>query len=132
MAVLNPSETPVLTYTVDVTIASGAALSGTTDDLNGLSPVALIVPASMAGTVLTFQVACDEAVATFSNLYYDNFGTNTELSIALTTAAQAISLHPYIPHFFGAKAIKVRAGTSASTSAQAGAKAVTVVCRYLK
>lgn len=131
MTVMNPTQTPVLTYTKDVTIASGAALSDSTGDLYGLRPVRLIIPADMEGTVLTFSVASDEAVSTFNNMRYDNYGTNTEFSVAITTAAQDISLAPYLAYFFGVRALKVRAGTAASTSAQNAAVTITVVAEYL-
>ncbi len=131
MASFDPSQTPILTYVKDVTIASGAALSGSTGDLRGASPVALIVPADMEGSALTFQVASDDDVTTFNDLRYDHEGANTEFSIALTTAAQAISLAPYLGYFFGARALKVRAGTAASTAAQNAVVVVSVVTRYL-
>lgn len=129
--VFGPDKSPVLTYTKNVTIASGAALSDSTGDLHSLRPVRLIIPADMEGTVLTFQVASDDAVATFNNLHYDSYGTNTEFSIAITTAAQDISLAPYLQYFFGVRALKIRAGTAASTAAQNADVVITVVVDYL-
>jgi hypothetical protein len=96
-----------------------------------MRPVRLKLPADMEGSVLTFDVASDDAAATFDSLTYDNAGTHTEFQVAITTAAQSLSLAPYLAHFFGVRALKVRAGTLASTSAQNAATVITEVCEYL-
>jgi hypothetical protein len=119
MASFDASGTPIKTTTVNVTIADGASLSGSTGDLRGLTPVALIVPSGIEGTQFTFQTSYDDAVTTFANLYYDNVGTNTEFTVKFA-ASQNLSLAPYIDRFLGVRALKVRTGTAGSATNQAG------------
>ncbi len=133
MPSFDPSASPILTYIKNLTILDGASLSDSTGDLRGLTPIALIVPAGIEGTQFTFQVAYDDAVTTFANLFYDNGGANTEFTVHFA-ASQNLSLAPYIDRFFGVRGLKVRTGTSGAATNQSGGDnaIVGVVCTYLQ
>lgn len=100
-----------------VTILDAASLSAAVD-LKELTPVALIVPAVLEDTNLTFQGSYDGT--NFYNLY--DFNGNEIIATVVTNAARFIPLDP--AKFWGIKQIKIRQGTSASAVVASGADRV--------
>jgi len=93
-------------YTVDVVTTSGST-SASTGDLKGGTIVGLITPASLSSTSLTFSVAADSSVGTFSPL---TDITNSSYSVTVDTTANQYFFDPAI--FAGVRAAKVESSAS--------------------
>lgn len=108
---------------LNATIAVGQSLSNALD-VRQYAIFQLLLPAGMEGTTLTFQT-CDTYDGTFADLYEN--GTEVSLTVA---AGRAESLDTIAGALAGALFLKVRTGTSASPTVQAGADAVLrLVCK---
>ncbi len=105
-------------YQKEATIASGESLSGAVA-LGGLAPYAVILPAALTGTILTFQVSADGT--NFHNLY-DAFGNEKKVTVA---ADRMVYLDQ--SEFLGLAALKVRSGTAATPTTEGAARTITLL-----
>ena len=101
-----------------VTIANGASLSGAAE-LDGMLPVAIIMPGTWTAASITIQLSHDEG-ATYSNVY------ENAVEWSKTGTASVWELLPQ-PYFMGATHMKVRSGTAASAVNQAGERILYIV-----
>ena len=102
-----------------VTIAASGQTS-TAFECNETLPVALIMPAALTGTSMTFTGSVDGSTFTALN---DEAGNAISATIA---ASKIISLGNLSKHFMGLTHIKFVSG-----SAEAAARTITVVGRYV-
>jgi hypothetical protein len=105
----------------DVTIASGASLSGAARLPNGHCLVGIVMPAAWTAANLTFQASEDGAA--YANLYDKN---GTEITVT-AAASRYIELSP--SDWCAVPFLKVRSGTAASAVNQAAARTITLVTR---
>jgi hypothetical protein len=105
-----------------VTIASGASLSGAVD-LNGCGLVRIQMPAGWDAAVLTFQVSLDGL--TFANLY-DRAGNEYTVQVA---ASSSIIVPP--SDFAGLRWLKVRSGTAGVAVNQTAERVLNLMVRPL-
>lgn len=101
------------------TIADTESLSGAKSITAPI--VGIETPASLEGTVLTFQ-ACDTVDGTYANVY-DAIGTEVQVTIS---SSRYVALLPSDFIWAKGKYLKVRTGTAGSPSVQTGANTVTV------
>lgn len=101
------------------TIANGQSLSGAVD-LGTMRLFAIVMPATMTGTSLTFQASHDGS--TYNNVYDD--GGN---ELTYTTAASRYIVVSSPAKWIGIRYLKVRSGTSGSATAEGGARSITLV-----
>lgn len=107
---------------VDVTIASGASLSGAAN-LGGLHAVGVLMSAGWTAANLTFQISVDGVT------YYDLYDkTGLELSI-IAGASRFIQLDLGI--FAGFNFVKLRSGTTGTPVNQGSDRALSIICRTL-
>lgn len=99
---------------LDVTIANGASLSGSTN-LAGHILCGFYMPSAWTAASITLQASYDGT--NFSDVYYDG----SEVSIT-ASASQYISLDPQ--RYFGIQQIRVRSGTSSSAVNQAAERVI--------
>jgi hypothetical protein len=110
-------------YTVTVTIANGASLSGQAD-VNGANLVAILMPAAWTAAGLTFQGSLDGT--NFANVF-DSIGAEVSIPSAAATASQMILIPAGA--FDGMQSIKLRSGTSGSAVNQGAAATLTLQLR---
>lgn len=110
-----------LRSTETATIALGESLSGAVE-LNGVVPVAILMPSAWTTANLTFQAS--PYGTTYGNLYSYAGASEYEVTAA---ASLWLTLDPEI--FLGARFIKIRSGTSGTPVVQAAARDITVVVR---
>jgi hypothetical protein len=100
------------------TIANAATVSGAVDCTDGRTAFAIVTPAALTGTAMTFQASHD---GTTYNPITDTAGAAYSITVAASR---------YIPitsaHFAGARYIKVVSGSSEGAS-----RAIIVVRRFL-
>jgi len=109
-------------FNIPATIANGASLSGALD-LDGRTPVALLMPAAWTAADVTFQESFDNS--TFYNVFTTAGG---ELTLTVDVD-QAIIIDPV--NLAGARYLKVRSGTAAAAQNQGAARTIGVVVREL-
>lgn len=97
---------------VEFAIASGQSLSADGVNLAGCVPVGIIPPASLDGTVLTFQLSANNGTS-YGNVY-DEYGAEWQITIA---AGKPIALDAG-RYLWAKNTIKLRTGTSGSASTQ--------------
>lgn len=112
------------THTVDVTIASGASLSGAVD-LEGFAVVAIEMPAAWTAAGITFQAASLSG-GTYLDVY-DDAGAEVAISagasrVIAVTGADADALAPL-------QFIKIRSGTGGVPVAQAAERKLRLICK---
>jgi hypothetical protein len=101
------------------TIANGQSLSGAVD-LGTNRLFAIVMPAAMTGTSLTFQASHDGS--TYNNIYGDD---GNELTY--TTAASRYVVVSSPAKWVGVRYLKIRSGTSGAPSAEGAARSLIVV-----
>jgi hypothetical protein len=92
-------------------------------NLQGLTPVAIIIPAAWTAADLTFQKSIDNSA--FGNVYNQ---AGTEVVVKATTAAWVDLLPADFP---GVPYVKLRSGTLTTAVQQGAARTVTLVARAL-
>lgn len=95
------------------TIANGASLSDIVE-LPDATVAAIVTPAALTGTTLTFQASSDKV--TFTNVYDD---AGTEVSITVSTSRTILLSN--VARFLGVKFLKVRSGTAGTPTTESGA-----------
>lgn len=105
------------TYTKTTTISSGQTVSAEID-LGGTTPVALITPAALTGTTVTFQAATTTG-GTFNTVMKD--GATLSVTVA---ASRFVVLQP--SDFAGVRFLKVVSGSSEGAD-----RTLTLATRYV-
>lgn len=113
-----------LIQTVPVAIASGQSLSGEVDIFPN-TLVGIFLPAGWTGTTITFQASVDGG-ATFGNVESGNAAAELSYTVA---AGQYVAIDPAM--WRGVTALKLRSGSSAAPTNQAGNATATLVTRAL-
>jgi hypothetical protein len=107
---------------VEVTIASGASLSGSAD-LKGLIPVGLDMPAAWTAAGLSFQGSDDNS--TFHNIY--NKDGEVSFSAAVADADRRVVIAVDLLIGCG-RYIKVRSGVAATPVNQGADRVIKILC----
>jgi hypothetical protein len=115
-------------YTVlTATILTDESLSSAVTPPEGLALAAIIMPSAWTAASLTFQVV-GPGETDYQNLYRNNDGAATELTLTSPTAATTISIGAWLPAFYPMwKAMKVRSGTASSPVTQLGDRTIKLV-----
>jgi hypothetical protein len=106
---------------IQVTIASGASLSGGAD-IKGMSLVGIIIPSAWTAADLTFQGSADGGT-TYNNVYSS---AGVEVQFQVSTSRHMV-VDP--TQFLGMSHIKVRSGTSGSATTQGADRVLTLITR---
>lgn len=114
-----PAQSPL--RAISITIANGAALSGSID-LTGLTIVAIQMPAAWTAANITFQASTTDG-GTLQDVY-DDAGTEVTVTAA---ASRFITLSPATSIAY--RFLKLRSGTTGTPVNQGGERSITLIVR---
>lgn len=124
----SPSDFQNMFGTVQVTIANGAALSGSAY-LNGQAIVGIANAGTWTAAPLSFQVTADPAAPADGGVWLNAYDTAGEISIpaALLGGTQAITIPPTL--LPSVQWVRVRSGLSAGGTNQGAARTLALLVR---
>lgn len=107
---------------ISVAIPTDATGLSASIDLNGKTPVAIIIGGTWATADITFKGSADGT--NFYDVYYNSSGTRTEY--VLPAAASSFLKIPYAD-LLGIHYLKIRSGTTGTPVDQTGSPTITLV-----